>query len=85
LFIFAPILATLATLASVVANANLNTAHERRSRNLYGYRQCHFYLLAYHPGMDKHTQELKQTQVSVSPMKRTNMSLCVFMFQCLSI
>jgi hypothetical protein len=35
-------------------------------------------------GMDKHTQKLKQTQVSVSPMKRTNMSLCVFMFQCLS-
>ena len=30
-------------------------------------------------GMDKHTQKPKQTQVSVSPMKRTNMSLCVFM------
>ena len=36
-------------------------------------------------GMDKHTQKPKQTQVSVSPMKRTNMSLCVFMFQCLNI
>ena len=35
-------------------------------------------------GMDKHTQKPKQTQVSVSPMKRTNMSLCVFMFQCLN-
>jgi hypothetical protein len=45
MFIFAPILATLATLASVVANANLNIAHEHRSLNLYGYRHCHFYLL----------------------------------------
>jgi len=35
--------------------------------------------------MDKHTQKPKQTQVSVSPMKRTNVSLCVFMFQCLNM
>ena len=29
--------------------------------------------------LDKHTQKPKQTQVLLSPMKRTNVSLCVFM------
>jgi hypothetical protein len=60
--------------------ARIHLSHSTSFRKLFSL--CLHYVLG--PGMDKHTQKPKQAQVSVLPMKRTNMSLCVFMFQCLN-